>query len=123
MRDLGLYETADHALCRYSLFITSAVVMNSESWERLPADIQDIILDEVMPEVYEFTKELYREEENAALEVIEQNVETMHWATEEDLASYNEYLPTHNLQKVQMLMIDPEIVQIIDDLRPSRQQQ
>jgi TRAP-type C4-dicarboxylate transport system substrate-binding protein len=97
--------------------------MNIESWERLPADIQDIILDRVMPEMYEYTKSLYREEEDAALEAIEQNVETMHWVTAEDSAPYYEYLPTHSLQIVQTLMIDPEIVQIIDDFRPSARQQ
>jgi C4-dicarboxylate-binding protein DctP len=121
MRDLRLYEIGKHALCRYSMFVTSAVVMNNSSWEILPADIQDIILTEVMPEVYEYTRTLYREEEDAAVVAIELNVETMHWVTEEDYAPYFEYLPTHPVQKTLMLMIDPEIVQIVDDLRPSRQ--
>jgi TRAP-type C4-dicarboxylate transport system substrate-binding protein len=96
--------------------------MNEQAWERLPGDIQDIILNRVMPEMYDYTKNLYRVEENAALEAIEQNVETMHWVTAEDAAPYYEYLPTHSLQIVQTLMIDPQIVQIIEDFRPSARQ-
>jgi TRAP-type C4-dicarboxylate transport system substrate-binding protein len=123
MLDLGLAEPAKHALFYNSIFITTGIVMNSDSWESLPADIRDIIANKVMPEVYEFSKRISQEADTAAIAEVEQLVETAHWATEEDYAAFYEYVPTHSLFKVQTLMIDPEIMQIVDDYRPSKQQQ
>ena len=123
MLELGLVEPAKHALFYYSLFITMGIVMHMDAWESLPADIQAIILNEVMPQVYEFSKRLSREVDDAAVAELQQSLESTHWVTEEGYASYYEYLPTHSLQKVQKLMIDPELLQMIDGLRPSRQQQ
>ena len=120
MLDLGLDEPAKHALCYRSLFITTGIVIHDDAWQGLPPDIQDIILNEVMPEVYEFSKRAYREVDEAAVEEIRQNVETLHWLAEEDYAPYHEYMKTHAFYQVQMLMVDPEIVQMIDDLRPSK---
>lgn len=123
MLDLGLVEPARHALFYNSIFITTGIVMNSDSWEALPADIRDIIANKVMPEMYEFSKRISQEADAAAIAEVEQNVETAHWATEEDYATFYEYVPTHSLFKVQTLMIEPEIMQIVDDYRPSKQQQ
>jgi len=86
----------------------------------LPGDVQDIIVDRVMPDTYEYGKRVAREKEDEALEVIAENVETLHWVTEEDLAPYHEYALDHPVFKVQMLMVDPGIVQIIEDKRPSQ---
>jgi TRAP-type C4-dicarboxylate transport system substrate-binding protein len=120
MANLRLHETGKHVLWRYAMFPTVTLIINSDSWEGLPAGIQDVILNEVMPEVYEFDKARFREIEDAAIELIGQNVETVHWVTQEDLDPYLEYLPSHPIYQVQKLMIDPRIVEIVDDIRPSR---
>lgn len=117
--DLGLQEAGKHALCRTSMFATIAIMINGDSWEELSADLQDIMLNEVMPEAYEFAKETYREDEEAGLRTLEQSLETFHWVEEEDLRLYHEYLPTNNVQKLQILMIDPKIIEIVEALRPS----
>jgi TRAP-type C4-dicarboxylate transport system substrate-binding protein len=119
MTDLRLHEVGKHGLFRSAWAVTTMMMANAESWARLPADVQDIILNQVMPEVYEFQKSTYREDEEAALKELEEELETFHWVTQEDLDAYLEYLPTHATVKVQMLMVDPEIVEVIADLWPS----
>jgi TRAP-type C4-dicarboxylate transport system substrate-binding protein len=119
IKDLKLYETGKHMLCRYSLFFVGVLCVNKSAWESLPADIQDIIVNEVMPEVYEYHKLVFREDEDTALQIIEQNVETVNWVEQDDFDSYIESSLTHPTYKVQMLMIDPEILEVIDGIRPS----
>jgi C4-dicarboxylate-binding protein DctP len=116
-----LYEKGKHALCRYSLFVVNGIVMNERSWNGLPQDVQDIIVNQVMPETYEVHKAAYREDEEAALDILMENTETFHWLSEEELESYLQYLPTHATYKVQMLMVEPEIVVIIEEMSPSNQ--
>ncbi len=115
--DFGMHEMADHALVRTSMLPTTVLLMNRDSWEGLPEDIRDIITDDVVPEVYEFGKRNYREAEEAALELIEENVETMHWIAQDELDAYVEYAHAHPTIVVQMLMVDPEILDIIEGLR------
>ena len=66
-------------------------------------------------------KEGYRESEEAAIELINRNVETANWVAQEELHDYQEYSRAHPVAKVQMLMVDPRIVEIIEELRPSSQ--
>jgi C4-dicarboxylate-binding protein DctP len=87
IEQLGMYEIGKHMLCRYSMFATLALVVNDDSWDSLPMDVQDIIQDEIMPRTYEFFKTSYRESEDAALETIRQNIETMNWVSEPGAAT------------------------------------
>jgi len=72
-----------------------------------------------MPEVYEFDKMRYREVEDEAMKRIAENVETVNWCTQEDLDTYIEFASAHPVIKVQMLMVDPRIPEIIEAIRPS----
>jgi len=119
--DLGLQETAKHAIVHASMLPTVGMIINRDSWDDIPADLQDIITNEVMPDTYEFGKNLYREKEEAALELIEQNVETFHWTKADDYAAYAAYARNHPVIKVMKLMVDPRIIQIIEEARPSNQ--
>ncbi len=121
IKDLRLYETGKHMLCRYSLFFVGVLCINNNSWERLPADVQDTIVNDVMPKVYEFHKAAFREDEDTALEIIEQNVETINWVEQDDFDSYIEYSLTHPTYRVQMLMVDPEILEVIEGVRPGNE--
>lgn len=121
IRDLGMHEIGKHALCRIAIFPTHALIINQDTWDNLTTDIQDIIINKVIPETYEFFKMTWRGDEEAALEEIERNVETMHWVTQEDNDAYIDYAKTHPIYKMQMLMIDPRIPEIIKGLRPSTQ--
>ncbi|UCC60796.1 MAG: TRAP transporter substrate-binding protein [Dehalococcoidia bacterium] len=122
MVSLRLYETGNHVLWRISSFPNLVMIMNEDSWESLPADARDIIITEVMPEVYEFAKTKYREIEEVSVQTIAENVETVNWVTQEDLHAYVEYARDHPVWKTQMLMVDPEIVEIIEDCKRSSQQ-
>jgi TRAP-type C4-dicarboxylate transport system substrate-binding protein len=115
--DFGMHEMADHALIRTSMLPTTVLLVNRDSWLSLPEDVRAIVSDEVVPEIYEFGKTNYREAEEAALQLIEQSVETMHWMTQEELDTYVEYAHAHPTIVVQMLMVDPEILDIIEGLR------
>lgn len=120
--DLGLHETGKHMLCRTAMFANFGIVMNGEAWDGLPADIQDIIFNQVIPETYEFGKKQARESEEEALELISQNVETVHWAAQEDVEPYMEYARNHAVTRMQLLYVEPRIMEIIDQYRPSNQQ-
>ena len=115
---LRLYETGHHVLWRTSIFPNLVLVMNGDSWDGLPADVQDAIVNEIMPQVYEFDKQKYREIEDSAVETIAQNVETANWVTQQDLDAYVEYARTHPVYQMQMLMVDPRIIEIVDEVRP-----
>ncbi|UCC61276.1 MAG: TRAP transporter substrate-binding protein [Dehalococcoidia bacterium] len=121
IRDLGMHEIGKHALCRNAMFPTHALIINQDTWDNLPADIQDIIMNVVVPEIYDFFKMTWRGDEEAALEEIERNVETMHWVTEADNDAYIDYVKTHSIYKMQMLMIDPRIPEVVEGLRPGAQ--
>ncbi len=119
--NLGMYERGNHVLYRTTMFPMLALVMNRDAWQRLTPDAQDIILNRVMPEVYEFDKMRYREVEDEAMKRIAENVETVNWCTQEDLDTYIEFASAHPVIKVQMLMVDPRIPEIIEAIRPSAQ--
>lgn len=118
---LSMYETGKHILYRTTMFPLYAIVVNKGSWESLPTDMQEVILDQAMPDTYDFNKVNYREGEESAMAVIEQSMETAHWASQEDTEAFVEYSLTHPIIKTQMLFVDPEILEIVDGLRPSRQ--
>jgi len=119
--DLGLHETAKHAIVHASMLPTVGMIISRYSWENIPVDLQDIIMNEVVPETYEFGKRTYREREEEALELIEQNVETFHWTKPDDYAAYADYAMNHPVIKVMMLMVDPKIIKIIEESRPGGQ--
>jgi C4-dicarboxylate-binding protein DctP len=122
MTTLGLDEIGKHALFSPAAwFFMTAMVINEDSWERLtPAD-QDILVNIIMPEMYEYAKTVYREDEQRSIETIEQNMDTAHWVPEDEYAVYREWVPTHSMTKVQLLMVDPRILEIIEEYRPSAQ--
>jgi C4-dicarboxylate-binding protein DctP len=115
-----LYDTGQHVLWSISMFPNLVMIMNRDSWDGLPADVQDMIVNRIMPQVYEFDKQHYREVEESAMETIAQNVETVNWVTQQDLDAYVEYAKTHSIYKMQMLMVDPRIIEIVEQARPSK---
>jgi len=116
-----MYETGKHILYRTTMLPLYAIVVNKSSWESLPPDMQEVILGQAMPDTYDFHKVNYTEGEESAMAAIEQSMETVHWATQEDTEAFVEYSLTHAIIKTQMLFVDPEILEIVDGLRPSRQ--
>ena len=115
---LGLEETAKHAIViPHAWFFMTALVINDDSWARVAVEDQDIILNRVMPEMHEVSKKVYRDDEQASLAKIEQNVETFHVITAEETAEYKAYVKTHAVAKVTLLMVDPDILDIVEEAR------
>jgi TRAP-type C4-dicarboxylate transport system substrate-binding protein len=117
----GMYETGKHILYRTTMFPLYGIIANGDSWQSLPSDIQDIILNQVMPETYDFNKVNYRQGQEADMRTIEEAVDTVHWATQEDIDAYVEFTLAHPLTITQMLFVDRSILEIVEELRPSRQ--
>ncbi len=116
-----MYETGKHILYRTTMLPVYVIAVNGDTWAELPSDIQNIVVDQVMPDTYDFHKTNFREGQEADMKIIEQNVETVHWASHDDIDAYVEFTLTHPVTKTQMLVVDPSILDIVDNLRPSRQ--
>ncbi|OGO02027.1 MAG: hypothetical protein A2Y59_05410 [Chloroflexi bacterium RBG_13_52_14] len=113
---MGAHKTGKHVLYTTGSFAARTMIINEDSWDSLPTDIQDII-NGVIPEVYEFIKTGSRAEEEAAIVLIDQNVETSHWVTAEELKAYHEVCLAHPVVKGLLGMVDPRIVKIVQDLK------
>lgn len=65
---LAQYVTVD-----YQNFFFPTMVMSLKTWNKLPKDIQEIIENDVIPEVYEKARQISEEEEEIALAALEEN--------------------------------------------------
>ena len=94
--------------------------MNLDKWNKLPADIQDIINNEVMPELVDFAYELMVEGEKADEATVRERVDTFNTATPEDRAALVEAsIANDSMHQAVQKMAGPEIVELIESLKPS----
>ena len=121
LRQAHYYDTGKHLFWRPGSFRSNLCMVNRETWEGLPADVQDILLNRVAPELEDFSKRLYQDSETADMEFLGEQVETVHWMTPEQATEFWEGIKDHSTMIVQMLMVEPEILEIIEELRPSAQ--
>ncbi|UCC59279.1 MAG: TRAP transporter substrate-binding protein [Dehalococcoidia bacterium] len=121
LRQGHYYDIGKHMYWRPGSFRTNLCMMNGETWENLPVDIQDILINRVAPELEDFSRRLYQESEAADIEFLEEQVYTVNWMTSEQAAEFWEGVKGHPTMRVQLLMVDPKIIDIIQELRPSVQ--
>lgn len=121
LRQGHYYDIGKHIFWRPGSFRTNLCMMNKEVWESLPADIQDILINQVAPELEDFSQSLYQKSESDDIEFLGEQVETVHWMTPEQAAEFWEGVKDHPTMQVQMLIVDPRILEIIGELRPSAQ--
>ncbi len=119
--ELRFYEVGNHALIYTFSFMTDWVLMNKDTWDSLPADIQDIILNQVMPEVEAFAREFMPEVEAKNIAFLQSKLETVNFVTPETHPEDYAALADTPLAQLFANTIDPEIQQIIYELRPSLQ--
>lgn len=108
-----------HALFIGGLNMPELLEVSLYHWNKLPADIQVILQDEVMPEFYEFCYSYMLEEEAAAIEVLKANLDTWHEESTEQLQEAWQQVQTVPLAQTWIEEAGPEVIQIIDALRPS----
>ncbi|MFC2058225.1 TRAP transporter substrate-binding protein [Chloroflexota bacterium] len=94
--------------------------MNPDTWDSLPADIQDIIMNKVIPEATEdsFANCL---EQDELLWVVARDSMTVKIATPEEMAALVAEISTYDAYIQRLADIGPEILAVIDELRPSKQ--
>ncbi|UCG12700.1 MAG: DUF3069 domain-containing protein [Deltaproteobacteria bacterium] len=110
--------TANHMFVMPGAVYIRLCAINSDVWDSLPADVQDIIENEVWPETIDFAMEFAKTAEEEALETVKEEVDTSHEMTAEQYAEFLEAAKDNALTKMLKLMIDPEILSIIEELHP-----
>jgi len=118
LRQGQFYETGKHIFWRPGSFRTNLCLMNSDTWESLPVDIREILMNQVGPELESFSQGLYEDSEAADIEFLGEQVETVNWMTPEKYWAAVQDIP---ITKLQLLMISPRILDVIQELRPSAQ--
>ena len=96
------------------------VVMNKDKWNSLPADIQDIIENKVVPEAEEFSSKLTVEAEMGAVETLRANMKAVNFATPEQMAEVFEWKKQNPANIEELEIIGEEIISIVDEHRPSK---
>ena len=115
------YEVGNHIYVLPGGYYVDLVAVNRDSWDALSADTQDILVNRVWPETYEFAMQTAMNAEERDIELMRSEMETYHESTVTELAEIWETASENPLTKVMLLMIDPEVVEIVEGLRPSRQ--
>ena len=110
---------AEHAWIGAGGCMNMMLAMNLESWNDLPADIQGIITNEVMPEIMDLSYQIMVDEEDSAIETLSQQLQSVNFETEDDRVAMWEWAQDHPVVMGMKAQAGPEIVQLIEDLRPS----
>lgn len=87
--------------------------MGMDVWNGLPTDIQDIIVDRVIPEVQVLSRQLIKEADVIELQTLTDNVKAVHWATPEDLAASREFLKTDVTTQEELNRYGAELLDLI----------
>jgi C4-dicarboxylate-binding protein DctP len=119
--ELRFYEIGNHAFIYTFSFMIDWFLMNEDTWDGLPADIQDIILNQVMPEVMDFAREMMPEVEAQNFEFLQSELETVNFVSPQSHPEDYAALEDTSLGILFANSIDPEVQQIIYELRPSLQ--
>ena len=121
MREAQIYEVGNHLYVYPGGCYVIMGAVNRESWDSLPPDVQDIVENKVWPEVFEWALDEMEAFEDQELQFLRDNLETVHVATAEDHAKFWEAVKDHPIHKMMFLMVDPAIIEIVEELRPSKQ--
>ncbi|MFC1963045.1 TRAP transporter substrate-binding protein [Chloroflexota bacterium] len=115
------HEVANYAFLYPPGFAGTVTWMNEDTWDGLPSDIQDIILNTVMPKVQRYAQDTMLATELVKIEELEANTTAVHYATPAQLAAAAEALKDDPQIVEDLSRIGTEIIDIVDELRPSRQ--
>jgi len=114
------YDFAKHVYVTRAAALGLFVGMNLDTWDSLPADIQEIIANEVLPELQTYAEEEGKRMEDASVEELRGKVETINFETAEQMIAMWEEIKDYPETGVAIKMAGPELMQLIDGLRPSK---
>ncbi|MFC1926447.1 TRAP transporter substrate-binding protein [Chloroflexota bacterium] len=111
------WEWADYIYIEGGMADISIVNVNKDSWDAIPAYYQDIITDEVFPEVQLFSFNRMKEKDATGVALLKENM-NVNEATAADLAE--KWAAMLELVETQgaLTMFGAEVIQIVDDARP-----
>lgn len=117
------YEAAKHVLFWEAFFNVDWLLMGMGTWNQLPTDIRDVIMNKVVPEVMEFCREEMPKEEKRNMQAIEEDVisrgGTVHYTSTEthpeDYAAFDDT----ELGNFLSVTVNPDLRNLIQELLPS----
>lgn len=110
---------AKHGFISKGSCLARTFVVNKDIWNGLAADIRDIILNDVFPEVIEGSQEMMEEAEGAAITLFQSKLDTVHQETDADVVALWEQLKEYDAAQAWLASAGEELLQIIEDIRPS----
>ncbi|UCG84062.1 MAG: TRAP transporter substrate-binding protein DctP [Dehalococcoidia bacterium] len=119
---LKLYELAPHACAAIMAYGSWVTMMNEDTWNGLSTEVQDIIQNQVMPELLAYSRVAIQEYMDEVLAFAEEVSETYHVSTWDTHPEYYNGLRETSTFKTMRLMPDPELVEIVDNLNPMLQE-
>lgn len=114
----SFYTLFDDALFR-PFYNTNLILFNLDVWDGLPDDVQDIITNQVMPEVMAYTSDIAVEDHKVAVKGLVDNLDTTHvvWPAEED--EIWEQLKVYPAFVEKAASMNQDILNRIIELRPA----
>ncbi|MFC1994489.1 TRAP transporter substrate-binding protein [Chloroflexota bacterium] len=114
-----LYEVADYCFVHPMGYFAISLWMSPDTWNGLPADIQDIIENKVVPEALKFSHDYFVEQEEKDMAELASHLVALHETQPADARAAAEALETNETQKTLLEKVGPEIINILEELRPS----
>jgi len=114
----GMYQLFPHFLAKVS-YSPDYVLMSEDTWNDLTPEIQDLISDTIMPELQDYVTNVSLTQHKEALKGLVDNTQSVHFVSpERDLQLYDVLVTTQPWIDLEELM-DPEVMALIDALRPT----
>jgi C4-dicarboxylate-binding protein DctP len=114
-----IWEVTPHGFVVLSGPMAGTFVMNLDTWDSLPADIQEIITNQVMPDVVQYGYDLMVDSEAQNIATLQANMETLNFESAEDRAALWDTMKDSSVVQGLLNAIGPDVLNIIEATRPS----
>jgi len=115
---LGYTDMFKHALI-WTAYSPNYMLMNMDTWNSLGAELQDLISNTIMPELWAYSQEESVQAYKDACKILNEGLETMHYETPVESAEIWDVIETYDSTQNVLARIDPEILSIINEFRPT----
>ena len=114
-----LWEVTDYAFVTAVNYNTTMMWFNMDKWNTLPADIQDIIENKVVPELEHFANDTMAIADQRIFDQLEANFLEVTYASAEAYGRARTYLQNESESFANLIdAIGPDLMAIIDEYRP-----
>ncbi|MFC1924728.1 TRAP transporter substrate-binding protein DctP [Chloroflexota bacterium] len=115
---LGYTEMFKHALI-WTAYSPNYMLMNMDTWNSLGADLQDLISNKIMPELWTYSQEESVQANKDACAILNTGLETLNFETPAESAAIWDVIENYSSTQNILGRIDPEILSIIYEFRPT----